>query len=110
MNKKPTIKQKDIQAIVKKIAENYKPEKIYLFGSFAWGKPTYDSDVDLFIIKQTNKDRLSRDIEVQRIIKGILPVDSLVYTPNEVESRLGLGDFFIQDIINKGKIIYERTT
>ncbi len=110
MTKKPTIKQKDIQAVVKKIAENYKPEKIYLFGSFAWGKPTFDSDVDLFVVKQTDKDRLSRDIEVQRIIKGILPVDALVYTPAELARRLAFGDFFVKNIINKGKIIYEKTT
>ncbi|MBM4177400.1 nucleotidyltransferase domain-containing protein [Candidatus Gribaldobacteria bacterium] len=104
--KKPTIKQKDIEGVVTKIAKHYKPEKIYLFGSFAWGKPNYDSDVDLFIVKNTDKDRLNRDIEVQRIIKGVLPVDSLVYTPKEVAKRLDLGDFFVQDIINKGKLIY----
>lgn len=107
---KPTIKQKDIQAVVKKIAENYKPEKIYLFGSFAWGKPTYDSDVDLFIVKNTKARWLQRHSEVRSLINGVLPVDVLIYTPEETKRRLDLGDFFVQNIINKGKILYEETT
>ena len=108
MLEKPTIKQKDIQTMVKKIVEDYKPEKIYLFGSFVWGKLTFDSDVDLFIIKQTKKDRPSRYKEVSNIIDWRIPVDILVYTPEEVKKRLYLGDFFIEDIINKGKLVYDK--
>jgi len=101
------IKQKEIKAVVKKIAENYKPEKIYLFGSFAWGKPNYDSDVDLFIIKNTKEKWLQRHRKVRDLIDGVLPVDLLIYTPKETKRRLDMGDFFIEDILSKGKKIYD---
>ncbi len=101
------IKQKEIQSVVKRIAESYKPEKIYLFGSFAWGKPTKDSDVDLFIIKNTEARHLDRDKTVRRIINRELPADLLIYTPQETQRRLGIGDFFIRNILQKGKILYE---
>ena len=100
-------KQKEIKRIVKQIAEKYKPEKIILFGSFAYGKPNKDSDVDLFIVKKTKKTRGERLMEVERMfLDRIIPLDILVYTPKEIKNRLSLGDFFIQDIVEKGKILY----
>jgi predicted nucleotidyltransferase len=101
-------KQKVLKEIVKKIVNKYKPEKIILFGSFAWGKPNVDSDVDLFIIKRTKKDFFQRSFIIRKIIDGALPVDILVRTPEELEKRLNLGDFFYQDIIKKGKYLYEK--
>jgi len=100
----------EIQNAVKKIVQNYKPEKIYLFGSFAWGNPNKDSDVDFFITKNTNERRFDRQLEVRRIIKGDLPVDILVYSNQEVQERLSLGDFFIREILNKGKLLYDGST
>lgn len=47
--------QEEIKKITTKIVKKYKPEKIILFGSFTWGKPTKDSDVDLLIIKNIKK-------------------------------------------------------
>ena len=99
---------KDINKISKKISVSYNPEKIILFGSFAWGKPTKDSDVDLFIVKNTKQNRYARQLKVRRLIQGELPVDILVYTPKEIDERLKLEDFFINDILNKGKVIYEK--
>ncbi len=98
-----------IKKIAKRIEEKYKPEKIILFGSYAWGKPTRDSDADLFIIKKTQERKIKR---IQRVFsflrdKDIL-LDVLVYTPKEVEMRLKIGDFFIEDIIKNGKLIYEK--
>lgn len=98
--------EKKIEKLIEKIVKEYKPEKIYLFGSYAWGEPDKDSDVDIFIIKDTKKDRLERQLEVRRLIKGKLPVDILVYTPEEVEKRLEMRDFFIEDILSKGKSVY----
>ncbi len=98
--------EEKIKKLIEKIVEEYKPEKIYLFGSYAWGNPDKDSDVDIFIIKDTEKDRLKRQLEVRRLIKGRLPVDVLVYTPEEIEKRLKMRDFFIEDILSKGKAVY----
>ena len=103
------IKQTEINKLARKIIDNYKPERVYLFGSFAWGKPTKDSDVDLLIIKNTKKKFIQRQLEVRKIINGDLPVDILVKTPKEVEKRLDLGDFFYKDIVFKGKSLYEKT-
>lgn len=101
------VRQEEIQNVIKRIAENYKPEKIYLFGSFAWGEPNKDSDVDLFIIKKTEEKHLDRDKTVRRIINRELPADLLIYTPREIKRRLSMGDFFIKNILQKGRILYE---
>jgi uncharacterized protein len=101
--------QQQIKKIAKRIEEKYKPEKIILFGSYAWGKPTKDSDVDLLIIKNTEKKFFKRLFEVRQITDGEMPLDILVRTPSEVKKRLELGDFFYEDIINKGKFLYEKS-
>jgi predicted nucleotidyltransferase len=98
---------KKIKKLVKIISLRYKPLKIILFGSLAWGKPNQDSDLDLFIIKETKENRYQRQLKVRRLIKGELPTDIFVYTPKEIENRLKLGDFFIEDVIKKGKVLYE---
>ncbi len=101
------LKEKKIKKIVKIISKHYKPEKIILFGSFAWGKPNKDSDVDIFIIKNTKENRFKRQLKVRRLIKGEIPADILVYTPKEVKKRIELGDFFIEEILKKGKVLYD---
>ena len=100
------ITQQKIKKICQVIAEKFKPEKIILFGSFAWGRPTFDSDVDLLIIKKTKKDFIQTQMKVRRIINGELPVDILVKTPAELEKRLRLRDFFFEDVIKKGEVVY----
>jgi len=104
------VKQKEIQNVVKRIAEKYKPEKIYLFGSFAWGKPTKDSDVDFFIVKNTKIRKFNRQLQVRNIVNGDLPVDILVYNNREIKERVALGDFFVKKILNQGKLVYDCAT
>lgn len=98
--------QEQIQEIVNKIAREYKPEKIILFGSYAWGDPTKDSDVDLFIIKNISKPRLDRQLDVRKLIMGEIAADILVYTPQETQKRMEMRDFFINNILTKGKTLY----
>lgn len=100
--------QKNIKKISNKLARKYKPEKIFLFGSWAWGKPTKDSDIDLLIIKKTREEFLKRQLRVRKIINGEFPVDLIVKTPEEMQKRIELGDFFYEDIVKKGKLIYEK--
>ena len=101
------ITQRAINKISEKIAKKYKPEKIYLFGSFVWGKPNFDSDVDFFIIKKTKKKKFDRQLQVRKIVSGELPVDILVYNQEEIGERLSLGDLFLKKILNQGKLIYD---
>lgn len=103
------IEQK-IQAVVDKIVREYQPEKIILFGSWAWGKPHQDSDLDFFVIKKTHKPRLERECELHGIlISRNMPVDLLVYTPDEVKKSINDNhNLFIEDIVRNGKVLYTK--
>lgn len=101
--------QQEIRRLKDKIVENYQPEKIIIFGSYVWGKPNKSSDLDLFIIKNSRKERRFRTTEVEQLLLDRqLPLDILVYTPKETADSLKKDDFFIKEVINQGKIIYDR--
>ncbi|OGZ20789.1 MAG: hypothetical protein A2W55_02460 [Candidatus Nealsonbacteria bacterium RIFCSPHIGHO2_02_38_10] len=98
----------DINQIVKNL-KKYKPEKIILFGSHAWGKPNASSDVDILVVKKSKLSRRIRTAQAEKFLGALpYPVDVLVYTPGEIERRKELGDFFINLILKKGQVIYER--
>lgn len=106
MNRKST--EKKIQEVVQKIIRDFQPDKIFLFGSWAWGDPTPDSDVDLFIVKETENTRqLAREID-SSIFPRPFPIDIIVDRPEDVERRKEMNDFFILNILTKGKILYAR--
>jgi len=99
--------EKEIQNIVKQLVEKYKPQKIILFGSAAWGKFGPSSDLDFLIIKEkTPHLGVDRMREVDRLVETSLPCDFLVAKPSEVETRLKMGDPFLKTIFEKGKILY----
>lgn len=95
---------------VKRIADELKPEKIILFGSYAYGTPTPDSDVDLLVIMNTRQKTKDRYLTVGRLLRPRqFPVDIIVKTPQEVERALkNRKNFFIHDILTRGKVLYER--
>ena len=99
---------KKLKEITSKIVREYQLEKIILFGSYAWGNPGPDSDVDLFVAKKT--DRSSREVarEISRsIFPRPFPLDILVYTSSEIEKKIKEDrNLFIEDIINNGKVLY----
>ncbi len=101
---------KTLPQAVKKIAEALKPEKIILFGSYAYGNPTPDSDVDLLIIMKTNARQTERYLAVSRVLSPRqFPVDIIVKTPAEVKSALSNKEnFFVREIMLRGKTLYER--
>jgi predicted nucleotidyltransferase len=100
-----------IPEIKEKIVKEIKPEKIILFGSYAWGKPTEDSDVDLLIVKESKQRKVDRAREVRDVISDSnVPVDILVYTPEEVKKSINENrNLFIEDIVRNGKTIYEKS-
>jgi uncharacterized protein len=105
----PPVSQTLPQA-VRKIAKMLKPEKVILFGSYAYGEPTPDSDVDLLVIMKTTATQKERYLAVSRLLHPRqFPVDIIVKTPEEVESALARkGNFFMQEIMRKGRVLYER--
>jgi predicted nucleotidyltransferase len=103
--------QSVLDEIVEKIIKQYFPERIILYGSYAHGNPTNDSDIDLFIVKETKKNRTERWVEVKKLLwdkNRDIPVSPLVYTPDELKKRLDMGDFFVKEIMDKGRVLYER--
>jgi len=101
--------RKIILGITEKIKSDYQPEKIMLYGSFAYGKPDKDSDIDLLIIKKTKDRPIDRRIRVRMIVasvRGGLPFSSIVVTPQELGRRMKMQDQFFTEIVSKGKVLY----
>ena len=104
----PITRSKIKQAALK-IAKEIEPEKIILFGSFAYGKPTPDSDVDLLVIMESDERPAKRATAIYLVLSGkTFPMDILVRTPAELSHRLAIGDFFIKEIMERGKVVYDR--
>lgn len=100
-----------IEQIVEKIKNKFGPEKIILFGSYAWGNPGKDSDIDFFVVKNTCEPPRERNITLRKILNeenAESALELLVYTPEEVSNRLKMGDPFIKKIISQGKVLYEQ--
>lgn len=94
--------------ITDKIVQTLKPDKIFLFGSFAYGKPGKDSDIDLLIIMESTEKPAQRRMRVSRLFwDRSVAMDFVVKTPAEIEERLSMGDFFIKKILTKGKVLYD---
>ena len=104
-------RQADIQSVVESIVAGYDPEEIIIFGSWAWGQPDGDSDLDLFIVKDDPRRPRERGIQVRSILEEMDPyplVDVLVYTPAERDQRREMGDPFVIKILEKGRRVYRR--
>jgi predicted nucleotidyltransferase len=98
-----------IQKIVDRLIAEYPPQKIILFGSYAYGQPGPDSDIDLLIIKATGDEFLERLHKVRRLTMGThpsVPFDPIVLTPAELQDRLESGDQFLQEILDRGEVLY----
>ena len=100
--------QSIINEIVEKIVVNHQPERIMLFGSYAWGHPHSESDIDLLIEKETDNTRLTaRDID-RTLFPRSVPIDIIVSTPECIRQRKAERDSFISKIFTDGKVLYER--
>ncbi|HEY3388635.1 MAG TPA: nucleotidyltransferase domain-containing protein [Prolixibacteraceae bacterium] len=98
-----------IADIVTKIVSGYNPDKIILFGSYATGKPTDDSDLDIMVIKATDLPRPLRTVHVRKMLYGaMVPIDLIVYTPQEIAELKDNKFSFVSEVLNTGKTLYER--
>ena len=96
-----------IKALSRKIAEQFSPEQIILFGSRAHGRPHADSDVDLLVVMQCEGPGARKAAEILNRIQPEFAVDLIVRTPEEVRRRLALEDRFLADVVRHGRVLYE---
>ncbi len=95
--------------IIERIIQHCQPEKIILFGSVARNEIKENSDIDLLIIKESDKKRPFRVKEIFKALRGMVrnyPLDAIVYTPEELDKRILIGDYFIKRILSEGKTVY----
>jgi len=104
-----SVTEEVLAEIVHRIVTALHPEKIVLFGSYAYGRPLDDSDVDLLVILATHARPIDRYLAVSRLLRPRpLPLDILVKTPDEIRQGVEQGNTFIREIITQGRILYER--
>ena len=96
-----------IQDLCEQIVRLANPRKIILFGSYAYGKPIADSDVDLLVVASFQDHPWDQAARLRAQLQTPMPVDLLVRTPEYVRERIRMGDFFMKEITTRGKVIYE---
>ena len=99
---------RSIRKLAREIAERFRPEKIILFGSHAYGTPHSDSDVDLLVIMPA-RNMIDQSVRIRRATEHQFPLDLIVRTPEYVRRRIEDGDWFLREIVGKGKVLYEST-
>lgn len=103
------VPKKTIRAVAKYIAKKFQPEEIILFGSYAYGKPALSSDVDFLIIMDTPKGELKTSLEILNSLPRItFSIDILARSRATIMQRKKIGDRFIKEITEKGKVLYAR--
>ena len=98
----------EINQVSKEISEKFLPDKIILFGSYAYGNPSSISDLDLLVILPFQGKNFYKSLEIYQSLNLSFPIDILARTPEDTEKRFRLGDPLIREAMSKGKILYER--
>ncbi len=98
-----------LEELVQRLIKGYDPERIILFGSHATTGAREGSDLDLLIVKETDKRPIDRRVEVERLVSDrAIPLDILVYTPRELRDLYALGSPFVEEVIETGRVLYMR--
>jgi predicted nucleotidyltransferase len=99
-----------LPGVIKRIASALQPEQIVLFGSYAYGAPSPDSDVDILVIMRTEASQRDRHLAVTRLLRPRpFPVDIIVRTPEEVQQAVHERDPFICEIMERGEVLYDHS-
>jgi predicted nucleotidyltransferase len=96
-----------IRDLTSQIAREFKPDKIILFGSYAYGKPNNNSDVDILVVLRFNGKAVRKAIEIRNTVNAGMPLDLIVRTPEQLAERLALNDWFMREIVERGRTLYE---
>jgi predicted nucleotidyltransferase len=101
------VTRRQIRKYAQEVGRQFRPRRIILFGSYAYGRPTRDSDVDLLVIMPLKGRGVHKAIEITATVPAPFPMDLLVRSPAKIRQRLAWGDFFIKEILTKGQVLYE---
>lgn len=96
-----------IQSVSEEIARRFRPDKIILFGSYAYGTPTEDSDVDLLVVMPFEGRKAKKAIEIRSAVYAGFPMDLIPITPERLKHRIEIEDFFLREVVEKGRVLYE---
>jgi predicted nucleotidyltransferase len=99
----------EIERFGRRIGQEFGAERVILFGSYARGVPSPDSDVDLLVIGPFVGRGADKSVEIQMKLRPGFPIDLLIRTPEKVRERIAMGDPFMQEIVAQGRILYEAT-
>src|SRR5438552_16046280 len=101
------VRLQQIRQLAGRIARGFGPERIILFGSYARGEATTDSDVDLLMVMRCRGKTYEKEFKIRQAIRAPFPLDLIVRTPGEMARGVSWNDFFITDIVANGKVLYE---
>ena len=96
-----------IRRFARQVAERFRPEKVILFGSHAYGTPHADSDVDILVVMPA-RNQIDQACRIDDALDPPFPLDLIVRTPKNLAWRLAAGDSFLREIVTKGRILYEK--
>jgi predicted nucleotidyltransferase len=97
------VDRRQIKAYCRVLAREFRPKKIILFGSYAHGKPTKDSDVDLVVIMPFRGSDTKKVVEIRGRVEAPFPMDLLVWPSKRARKT----DYFTREIVSRGKVMYE---
>src|SRR5271163_1246465 len=103
----PNVPMAAIRRFARQIAEKFDPDKIILFGSYAYGQPHADSDVDILVVMPA-RNQIDQAVRIHLACEPGFPLDILVRTPENMRWRLEEGDSFLREITSRGKVLYEK--
>jgi predicted nucleotidyltransferase len=96
---------REIRRFARQVAERFHPDKIILFGSYAYGTPHADSDVDILVIMPA-RNELDQAVRISLAVEAPFPLDIIVRTPRKLAWRLKEGDWFLREVVSQGKVLY----
>src|SRR5712691_1504825 len=96
-----------IRRFARQVAEKFQPDKIILFGSYAYGTPHEDSDVDILVVMPA-RNQLDQAFKIHCAIEPPFPLGIIVRTPKNMKWRLEEGESFLTEVMSKGKVLYEK--
>ena len=101
------VARQEIQEFSDRLVEEFRPRRVVLFGSHAHGRPRQDSDVDLLVVMPFRGNSVRKAMEIVRKLRPRFAVDLVVRSPQQFRRRVDQNDFFLKDVVRKGRVLYE---